>query len=208
VNLVRREPAGAGPASAPDGAPVPIVEFLLRRRSVPANQLRAPGPSAAQLDELLTVAARVPDHGKLAPFRFLLVDAAGGAALGETLAALTLADKPEAEPALLARERGRFTAPLVVIVISRAAPDRRISEWDQVLVSGAVCMNLLVAAGAMGFGATWLSDWFAHDRRFLDRLGLEPHEKIAGFIHIGSSDFKPPERARPDVAELVTRWTP
>jgi nitroreductase len=117
-----------------------------------------------------------------------------------------VADQPGADSEQIAKERGRLTeAPVVVAVVSRAKPHVKIPEWEQALSAGAVCMNLVVAANAAGYGTSWLTEWFGTDRRILDLLGLDPEERVAGFIHIGTPKERPAERARPVLADLVTR---
>jgi len=180
---------------------------LLSRRSVPPRWLGEPGPSAADIETLLTAAARVPDHGKLVPWRFIVIEGEARQRLGEVLAKTFQADNPDADAEKIAAERERFTkAPLVVAVVSRVVPHAKIPEWEQVLSAGAVCMNLLNAATALGYGASWLSGWAAFDRRVLDALGLAPHERIAGFVHIGTATEKPTDRERPNLSEIVTRF--
>lgn len=182
------------------------LALLRHRRSVPPVALDGPGPDAGELDLLLTLAARVPDHGKLAPWRFLVIEGEARLRVGETLAALHAADHPGADPKRLDLERHRLAhAPLVVGVVSRAAPHAKIPEWEQVLSAGAVCMNLVVAANAAGFATAWLTEWFAYDRRVLDSLGLDPRERLAGFIHIGRAREIPSDRPRPVLADVVTR---
>jgi len=180
---------------------------LLSRRSVPPRWLREPGPSAEEIEAILTVAARVPDHGKLVPWRFILIEGEARQRMGEVLAEAFQADRPEADAAMIAAERERFSqAPLVIAVVSRAAPHVKIPEWEQVLSAGAVCTNLLHAATALGYGASWLTGWAAFDRRVLDALGLAPTERIAGFIHIGTATETPTDRDRPKLADIVTRF--
>lgn len=180
---------------------------LLSRRSVPPRWLAEPGPGAADVDTLLTVAARVPDHGKLVPWRFILIEGEARQRLGEVLVKAFRADNPAADEEKLAVERERFShAPLVVAVVSHVVPHVKIPEWEQVLSAGAVCMNLLNAATALGYGASWLSGWAAFDRRVLDALGLAPNERIAGFVHIGTATEKPTDRDRPSLADIVTRF--
>ncbi|UMY17261.1 nitroreductase [Methylobacterium organophilum] len=182
------------------------LDLLRRRRSVPPPLLEGEGPSRETLDGLLAIAARVPDHGKLAPWRFLVIEGEARHRIGAQLAAIHAADFPQADPARLDQERKRLAhAPVVVAVVSRAAPHVKIPEWEQVLSAGAVCMNLVVAANAAGYATSWLTEWFAYDRRVLDALGLGPSEKIAGFIHIGHPREIPSDRPRPDLAEIVTR---
>lgn len=180
---------------------------LQQRRSVPARWLGEPGPGPGEIETLLTVAARVPDHGKLVPWRFILVEGAARHRLGEVLVKAFRADQPEADAEKVEAERSRFTqAPLVVAVVSRVVPHVKIPDWEQILSAGAVCMNLLNAATALGFGASWLTGWAAYDRRVLDALGLAPDERIAGFVHIGTTKEQPGDRARPNLADIVTRF--
>lgn len=156
---------------------------------------------------MLTAAARVPDHGKLVPWRFILIEGDARQRLGEVLATAFLADNPDADAEKVAAERERFTkAPLVVAVVSRAAPHVKIPEWEQVLSAGAVCMNLLNAATALGYGASWLSGWACFDRRVLDALGLAPAERIAGYVHIGTAKETPTDRDRPNLDAIVSRF--
>ena len=184
-----------------------MIELLRTRRSVPPLAMSGPGPSAAELDELLTIAARVPDHGKLAPWRFIIFEGDGRAAAGRLIAQAFLADNPDADPQRVELERKRLShAPVVVAVVSCAAPHVKIPEWEQALSAGAVCMNLVVAAKAMGYAATWLTQWYSYDRRVLEGLGLAPHEKIAGFIHVGSSAATPEDRARPVLSSITSRY--
>jgi nitroreductase len=183
------------------------ISLLSARRSVPPLAMSGPGPTEAELTTLLTLASRVPDHGKLAPWRFVLIQGDARARLGEEAARLHAADHPGDDEARLRLERERFTrAPLVVAVVSRAAPHVKIPEWEQVLSAGAACMTFCVAANALGFATSWVTEWVAYDRRFLDVLGLAPHEKIAGFIYVGHGD-KPSDRVRPELADIVSTWT-
>jgi nitroreductase len=182
------------------------VSFLRARRSVPPAQLREPGPSADELDTILAIASRVPDHGKLAPWRFIVIAGEARHRLGETIARIHAADCPDAGEDKLAAERGRLSrAPLVIAVVSRARPHPKIPDWEQVLSAGAVCMNLVTAANALGYGTAWITEWIAYDRRFLDAIGLDPDERIAGFIHVGRPAMTPSDRPRPDLAQIVTR---
>lgn len=183
----------------------PLTDHLTTRRSVPFALMGGPGPDAATLEAMLAIAARVPDHGKLAPWRFIVIGPEAGAGLGRFLESLVAADDPAVEDKRREIERTRFTrAPVCVAVVSRAAPHPKIPEWEQVLSAGAVCLNLLHAACAHGFGGTWITEWPAYDRRVLDRLGLSPHETIAGFVHIGTPTAKAEDRVRPDMNAIVT----
>lgn len=181
------------------------LEFLLTRRSRPAKMLRAPAPDSATLTRLLTAATRVPDHGKLEPWRFLVIEPAALQRLGALVIERGRALGMDAETADKAA-RTLAGSPLVVGVVSAPKASEKIPAIEQTLSAGAVCLSLVNAALAQGFGACWLTGWPAFERGFLrEGLGLAEHESIAGFIHIGTSDITPPERPRPDVAALVTR---
>jgi nitroreductase len=183
------------------------ISLLQRRRSVPPPMMTGPGPTADELATILTVASRVPDHGKLAPWRFVVFDGRARERAGAIALEISLADKPDLNEAARAKEEQRFVgAPLVVTVVSRAAPHPKIPEWEQVLSAGAVCMNMIVAARALGFSATWLTGWIAYDRRFRAGIGLDDHERIAGFIHIGRATVAVVDRPRPQLAEIMTTF--
>jgi nitroreductase len=182
------------------------IELLKTRRSPSASDLAEPGPDDSQLQTLLTAAARVPDHGKLVPWRFLVLTKKGRAPIAEALTECFRKDHPQATPDQIEKERSRFAnSPLIIIVISRAAPHPKIPEWEQVLSAGAVCMNLVQAAHALGFGANWLTGWPAYDRSSLDILGVQANERVAGVVHIGTASGTREDRARPNLDEIVTR---
>jgi nitroreductase len=183
------------------------LKLLTTRRSFKAVELAGPGPSAAEIDTLLTVASRVPDHGKLTPWRFIVFEGDARRAAGEAIAAAFAAKYPQAKPEHVAAERARLLrAPLVVAVVSRAGPHVKIPEWEQVLSAGAAAMSLVIAAHALGYGANWITEWYAYDRGVLDALGLKPHERIAGFVHIGRPPGPPEDRPRPPLDEIATRF--
>ena len=185
----------------------PTIALLRRRRSVPPLTMAGPAPTPEQLDTILALAARVPDHGKLAPWRFIVFEGEGRARAGDAIAAVHARDNPHAEPDRIALERKRLQhAPVVVAVVSRAAPHAKIPEWEQVLSAGAVAMNLVVAANALGFATAWLTEWYSYDTRVAEALGLAPHEKFAGFVHIGRPTTVVEDRVRPAMAEIVTRY--
>jgi nitroreductase len=184
------------------------LELLTTRRSFKAGELAGPAPSAAEVERLLTVASRVPDHGKLTPWRFIVFEGKAREAAGEVIANAFRAKYPDAKPDQIDFERKRLTrAPLVIAVVSRAAPHVKIPEWEQVLSAGAAAMNLVLAAHALGYGANWVTEWYAYDRSVLDALGLKPHERIAGFVHIGRPPGTPEDRPRPPLNEIATRFT-
>jgi nitroreductase len=183
------------------------IDLLTRRRSVKPNELGPPGPSPSELEMLLTIASRVPDHGKLTPWRFVVFEGEARQKAGEAIATAFVAKYPDAKPEHIAYERLRLArAPLVIAVVSRAAPHVKIPEWEQVLSAGAAAMNLLVAAHALGFAATWITEWYSYDRGVLDAFGLAAHEKIAGFVHIGHPAGAPEDRPRPPLAQIVTHF--
>ncbi|MGK6316789.1 nitroreductase family protein [Neorhizobium sp. DT-125] len=184
---------------------VKLTDFLRDRHSTPVAQIKEPGPSQEELEAILTFATRVPDHGKLAPWRLVVYRGAVRKRLGEQFLALALKKTPDMTAAAREAELTRFSrAPLVVAVVSTAAPHVKIPEWEQVLSAGALCFNMLMAANAHGYVANWRTEWVAYDDEALALLGIKPGEKVAGFIHIGSSDFPTPDRPRPALSEIVT----
>lgn len=183
------------------------LELLRTRRSVKPMELGGPGPSASEIETLLQIASRVPDHGKLAPWRFIVFEGDARITAGEAIASAFRADKPDAAPDQVEFERKRLArAPLVIAVVSRAGPHVKIPEWEQQLSAGASAMNLVIAAHAMGYAASWITEWYAYDRRVLDALGLAANERIAGFVHIGRPAKPPEDRDRPKLAAIVTRF--
>jgi len=184
------------------------LELLTTRRSFKAAELSGPAPSASEIDTLLTIASRVPDHGKLAPWRFIVFEGEARRSAGVAIAAAFRAKYPDAKPEHVEAERQRLMrAPLVIAVVSRAGPHVKIPEWEQVLSSGAAAMSLVLAAHALGYGANWITEWYAYDRGVLDALALAPHERIAGFIHIGNPPGPPQDRPRPPLNEIAVRFT-
>ncbi|MBP7597621.1 nitroreductase family protein [Pseudoxanthomonas mexicana] len=185
------------------------LHVLDTRRSVPSKQLGEPGPDHATLLRMLASAVRVPDHGKLVPFRFIRLQGEARHALGDLLAARTLHLQPDAADAVVEKDRARFShAPVIVTVVARLTPGHKVPEQEQLLTAGSVCFALLQAAQALGFGAQWLTGWMAYDDAVAATLGLSADERIAGFIHIGTPKMEAPERERPDPALLLTDWTP
>jgi len=179
-----------------------VLRFLALRRSTSAVTLAEPAPSASELDTLLRLATRVPDHGKLAPWRFVVLEGAGKAAFAGKLEALALARDDRTAAAKLAKLK---IPPLCVAVIS-APKEAPIPEWEQRLSAGAVCTTLLYAALAMGYGGNWITDWYAYDPEAGAVLGLQDSEKVAGFVLLGTPREPPMERERPNLAPLVTHW--
>jgi nitroreductase len=184
---------------------IKLIDYLSARRSMPAFQMRAPGPSRTEIAEILTLASRVPDHGKLAPWRFIVFAGDVREKMSLELSAIAKADKPELSDEMIKVEETRFSrAPVVIAVVSTAAPHFKVPEWEQLMSAGAVCLNLLIAANAYGYVSNWLTEWMAFDERAYPILGVKPGEKVAGFIHIGSTDFPVVERPRPELTDIVT----
>ena len=182
------------------------IDLLLSRRSGSAKAMTGPGPDAEELRTILTAAARVPDHGKLFPWRFVIFEGDARARFGEVLAECLKASEPASEERL-AMERGRFLrAPVVVAVISRVREEIPIPVWEQQMSAGAVCQTMLIAATALGYVANWLTEWPAYSPLVSERLGLQPGERIAGCVYIGKPAMPLEERVRPDLDKLVTRF--
>lgn len=180
------------------------LDFLLTRRSRPAKTLRAPVPDRAELEVILTAAARTPDHGKLEPWRFIVLEKQALTRLAQAIPARAEALKidPETRPKAVSQYAD---ADLAVVVVDSPVASAKIPAIEQTYSAGAVCLSLLNAALAAGWGANWLSGWASHDRTFVEEnLGLAAHERIAGLIHIGTETHAPPERPRPDLAQKIT----
>ncbi|HEX6001039.1 MAG TPA: nitroreductase [Hyphomicrobiaceae bacterium] len=186
----------------------PALELLLTRRSVKPGMLGEPGPSPAQLTAILTAASRVPDHKKLVPWRFVIFAGEARAAFGEVLVRACRAEEKEPPSAMrLETERTRLLrAPCVVAVISRVTPNPAAPEWEQVLSCGAACMNLSLAANAMGFATCWLTEWYTYSPGVWAALKLAENEKVAGYIYIGTAKERQEERERPDLGKIASRW--
>ena len=182
------------------------IDLLLTRRSGSAKAMTGPGPDAQELRTILAAAARVPDHGKLFPWRFILFEGDARARIGDVLAECLKASE-EATEERLAMERARFLrAPTVVAVISRVREGIPIPVWEQQLSAGAVCQTMLIAATSLGFVANWLTEWPAYNPLVAQRLGLQEGERVAGFVYIGKSAQPLEERVRPDLDKIVTRF--
>lgn len=188
--------------------PSDILEFLLTRRSVKPVAMRAPGPTGADLDKILACAARVPDHKKLVPWRFIVFEGDARARAGEVLASACAAEEKQPPSSVrLDAERSRFLdAPLVIGVVSRVTRHPGAPEWEQVLSAGAACFNLCLAANALGYATNWLTGWYAYSPMVHDRFGLAEGERFAGFIYIGTATEVPEDRERPVLASIVSRF--
>lgn len=183
------------------------IDLFTSRRSIKPVELVGPAPTAAELSTLLTIASRVPDHGRLTPWRFIVFEGDARLKAGEAIVAAFRKKQPNATPEQIERERQRLArAPLVVAVVSRAAPHVKIPEWEQVLSAGAAATSLVFATYALGFAASWLTEWYAYDRDVLDALGVKPNERIVGFVHIGRAEKPAEDRPRPALEDIVTRF--
>ena len=183
------------------------INLLKTRRSVKPREMTGPGPSPTDLETILTIGARVPDHGKLAPWRFIVFEGDARHRAGEVIAGVFVRKNPNATPAEIDVEKRRLTdAPLVIGLVSFTRPHPKVPAWEQELSAGASAMNIVTAATALGYGACWLTGWFAFDRDVLDGLGLKADEKLAGLIHIGTVSKPNEDRPRPLLSEIVTRF--
>ena len=185
-----------------------MLALLRHRRSVKPDKLAEPGPTAEQLEEILRLAARVPDHKKLVPWRFVVFAGDARAKIGEVFAEACLAEDRETPSAVrLGFERRRFLrAPVVVGVVSRVVDSAGAPEWEQVLSAGAACYNMCLAANASGFATNWITDWVSYSPAVGRALLLGPRERIAGFIYIGTPTETPTDRERPVLSQLVSYW--
>lgn len=187
--------------------PEQLIEHLLTRRSVSARLLAEPGPDDSALEQILRAATRVPDHGKIHPWRLILLRGEARQKLGQVLRTAYRDVEADASEAKLDLEAVRFMrAPLVIAVVSSLIVPHKVPEWEQTLSVGAVCLNLLYAAQATGFGANWLTEWCAYHPAVRAALGISAQEKIAGFVYIGTASEKPDDRPRPALTEVVSEW--
>lgn len=183
------------------------LQLLLSRRSGSAKTMIGPGPDAAELDLILQAAMRVPDHGKLRPWRYILFEGEGRERMGEILVECAREDDPQASEERLRMERDRFMrAPVVIGVVSRVREGIPIPEWEQTMSAGASCQTLVLAAHALGYVANWITEWGAYHPRVRERIGLKNGERIAGFIYIGKSSVLLEDRPRLDIHSLVTKF--
>jgi nitroreductase len=186
----------------------PIFDFLAQRSSTPISAISGPAPEGEELAALLKVAARVPDHGRLTPWRFILYRGDARLKVGEYLAQRAEEIEGPMPEGRKEKELTRFSrAPLVVGVVSAPVAHERIPEWEQFLSAGAVAMNLCTAANALGYASNWITNWYSDDASARAFLGLAPNERVAGFVHIGTAANKMPERPRADMDKIVTEYS-
>ena len=182
-----------------------VLDLLLSRRSGAARAMTGPGPSKEQLADILKAGARVPDHGKLFPWRFILFEGEGRERFADILVNALAQDG--APPNQIDEWRARVTAaPVIVGVVSSARELIKIPVWEQELSAGAVCQNLLIAAHSLGFVANWLTEWYAYHPVVKQKIGLKPGERMAGFVYIGTHKDGLEERVRPDMSQITTRF--
>jgi len=182
-----------------------VLDLLLSRRSCAARAMTGPGPSKSQLADILKAGARVPDHGKLFPWRFVVFEGEARTRFADILVE-TLSGE-DASPGLCEEWRARATAaPVIVAVISAARESIKIPVWEQELSAGAVCQNMLIAVHAMGFVGNWLTEWYAYHAAVKQKIGLKPGERFAGFIYMGTAKEELQERPRPEMDKIVSRF--
>jgi len=185
-----------------------VIEFLLTRNSAPIPDLKAPAPTASEIETILTAASRVPDHGRLAPWRFILYRGDARDKVGEKLAELAERREGPLTEGRRNQELTRFSrAPLVIGVISSPKENPKIPQWEMFLSGGAAAMNLVLAANALGYGTNWITNWYSDVEEGRAILGIAPHERVVGFVHIGSYEGSTPERPRPDVRSLYSDYS-
>lgn len=185
-----------------------VMDFLLTRNSAPIPDLKAPAPTDSEIETILTAASRVPDHGRLAPWRFILYRGDARAKVGEELAKLAELREGPLTEGRRNQELTRFSrAPLVIGVVSSPKENPKIPQWEMFLSGGAAAMNLVLAANALGYGTNWITNWYSDVEEGRAILGIAPHERVVGFVHIGSYEGTAPERPRPDVRTLYSDYS-
>lgn len=182
------------------------LALLATRRSAKVAHLIEPGPNSEEIDALIALAARVPDHGKIGPWRFVVMEGEARARAGADIARV-IAEDARVDETRLANARGLFLrAPVCVMVVSTASPHPKVPEWEQLLSSAAACFSLLLSAHALGYAGCWLTEWPTYDARGRTALGLAEHERISGFIYLGSAREPSIERVRADAASRISRY--
>jgi nitroreductase len=185
-----------------------VLDFMLARRSTPVKDLAEPAPSDKEIETILKVASRVPDHGRLRPWRFILYRGDARKQVGEALAARAMEREHNLPEARIEQERTRFSrAPLVIGVVCVPKESPTIPEWEMFLSGGMAAMNLMIAANALGYGTNLITNWYSDDAEGRRILGLAPQERVVGFVHIGSFDGELLERPRPELDDIVSEYS-
>lgn len=200
-------PPAFGTTMRPANPSADARRVIALRRSVSKRTLAAPGPTPSQLDELLSIATRVPDHRRLAPWRFIVFEGDARSTFNALAVDIQRDEQPNASDVMLADTASYLTrAPVVVAIISSPDTSHKTPIWEQELSAGALCQNLLLAANASGWAGCWLTEWISFSPGIKTLMGLTDDERIAGFIYLGTATNAPQERMRPDAAGLITRW--
>lgn len=185
------------------------IDFLLSRRSTVARMMDGPGPDDADLRKIMEAGMRVPDHGRLTPWRFIIIRGDGRNTIGDVIAESFKKNNPDAIEEQIEMEQERLErAPVVVAVLSKVRKGHKIPEWEQVLSAGAACQTMLIAAQSMGYAAQWLTEWYAYDAAVKAAVGAEADDEIAGFLFFGNEMAEATERARPEFDNIVSEWSP
>lgn len=186
-----------------------MLSILKRRRSLTVKDMTGPGPTDDEIQEILNIASRVPDHKKQVPWRYIIFKGEARQQFGRELRTIFQKNNPDTDKELLNFEENRLSrAPLIIAVISKATADNpKVPEWEQILTAGAVCQNILLSANALGYAAQWLSEWYAYDDDVLNIMKLEKEERVAGFLYIGRATKEPAERGRPNIESITEYWS-
>ena len=184
------------------------IDFLTTRRSTVARMMDAPGPSDDEMKKIMEAGMRVPDHGRLTPWRFIVIRGDARDTIGNVIADAFKKNNPDAIEEQIEIEQERLTrAPVVIAVVSRVQKGHKIPVWEQVLSAGAACQTMLLAAQSMGYAAQWLTEWDAYDDDVKVAIGAEAGDEIAGFVYLGTGTGKLSDRARPEYDEIVSEWS-
>ena len=184
------------------------IDFLTTRRSTVARMMDGPGPSDDELKKIMEAGMRVPDHGRLTPWRFIVIRGDARDTIGNVIADAFKKNNPDAIEEQIEIEQERLTrAPVVIAVVSRVQKEHKIPEWEQVLSAGAACQTMLIAAQSMGYAAQWLTEWYAYDADVKAAIGAESDDEIAGFVYLGTGTGELSDRARPDYDDIVSEWS-
>jgi len=185
-----------------------LADFLLKRRSIVVRDMAEPGPDDAEIEKIMRAGMRVPDHGRLTPWRFIVIKGEAREKLGKVLGEAFRKANPECIDEQVEIEEERFLrAPTVIAVVSHVTPAHKIPEWEQILSSGAACQTMLISALSMGFAAQWITEWYAYNEDVKKALGVAPGDRIAGYLYLGSLQQPPTDRERPEYENIVSEWT-